>query len=96
MDPLRIGIVGCGAISGIYLQNLAKFRSTQVVALADLDLDRARKVAADNGVPHALEVDELLSHADIELVLNLTVPKAHASVATKAYWRASTYTTRSP
>ncbi|CAN5497445.1 Gfo/Idh/MocA family oxidoreductase [soil metagenome] len=84
MDPLRIGIVGCGAISGIYLQNLAKFRSTQVVAVADLDLDRARQVAANNGVSHALEVDALLSHADIELVLNLTVPKAHASVATKA------------
>ncbi len=84
MEPLRIGIIGCGAISGIYLKNLGAYRSTTVVAVADLDLDRARHVAQEHGVPRALSVVDLLNDAEVELVLNLTVPKAHATVAREA------------
>ncbi|MFZ4507354.1 MAG: Gfo/Idh/MocA family protein [Fimbriimonas sp.] len=84
MDPLRIGIIGVGNISGIYFENLGKFRSTEVVAVADLDLDRAKSVAEKQGIGLAMTPDELLAHGDIELVLNLTVPKAHFSVALAA------------
>ncbi len=83
-DPLRIGIVGAGNISGIYLTNLAAFPGTEVVALADLDLDRARAVAQKHGVPNALETETLLAHPDVDLVLNLTIPAAHADVARRA------------
>jgi predicted dehydrogenase len=84
MEPLRIGIVGCGNISGIYFQNLNRYRSTTVAACADLDLDRAKAAAEKYGVAKAQSPDELLANPDIELVLNLTVPKAHASVALQA------------
>lgn len=83
MKPLRIGVVGCGNISGIYFQNLRAFRSTQVVACADLDFDRARAVGTEWGVP-GMTTDELLNRDDVDLVLNLTVPKAHAEVAIRA------------
>src|SRR5688572_21344147 len=84
MEPLRIGIVGCGAISGIYLQNFAKFAGTEVVAVADIDTERAKKVASENSVARALSPKELLEDPEVELVLNITVPKAHASVAMAA------------
>jgi len=84
MEPLRIGIVGCGNISGIYFQNLGKYRATEIVAVADLDLDRARGAAEKHGVPLALSPDDLIAHPDVDLVLNLTVPKAHGSVAQAA------------
>ncbi len=84
MDPLRIGIVGTGSISGIYLENLCKFAGTDVIACADMDLDRARVVAARNGVPLALSPEDLIAHPDVELVLNLTIPKAHAEIALAA------------
>jgi predicted dehydrogenase len=84
MEPLRIGIIGCGAISGIYLKNLTAYRSTTVVAVADLDMDRAQRVASEYGVARALSSVDLLHDADVELVLNLTVPKAHGSVALAA------------
>lgn len=83
MAPLRIGIVGCGNISGIYFKNLGSYRSTEVVACADLDVDRAKAVGAEQGV-FGMSTDDLLARDDIDLILNLTVPKAHAEVALKA------------
>jgi predicted dehydrogenase len=79
--PLRVGIVGCGNISGIYFQNLKAYAETEVVAVADLDLDRAKSAAERHNVPLALTTEQLVEHPDVDLVLNLTVPKAHAQVA---------------
>ena len=84
MASLRVGIVGLGNISGIYLKNLGSYRSTEVVALADLDRSRAEAAAAEHGIQHVLSVDELLSHSDVDLVLNLTVPKAHGPIGLQA------------
>lgn len=84
MDPLRVGVVGCGNISSIYLENLQKFRSTTVVSCADLDLERAQAASARFGVDRAVSPRELLGDPDVELVLNLTVPKAHAVVNASA------------
>lgn len=84
MTPLRIGVVGVGNISGIYFENLGKYAETEVVACADLDLDRARAVAEQRGVAKAVSVDDLLADPDVDLVLNLTIPKVHAEVALRA------------
>jgi predicted dehydrogenase len=83
MNPLRIGIVGCGNISGIYLKNLASYRSTEVVACADLDIDRAKQVGAEHGI-FGMSTEDLIARDDIDLILNLTVPKAHAQVSINA------------
>lgn len=84
MPPLRIGIVGAGNISGIYLKNLGLFPSTEVIAVADIDLERAKKVAGEAGVANALSTDDLLSHSDVDLVLNLTIPAVHGEIARRA------------
>jgi predicted dehydrogenase len=83
MDPLRIGIVGCGNISGIYLKNLSSYHGTDIIACADLDVERAQKVGAEYGI-FGMSADNLINRDDIDLVLNLTVPKAHAEVSIKA------------
>jgi len=80
MDPLRVGVIGCGNISGIYLDNLAAYPETEVVALADLDLDRAATVASARGIGRVLTPDQLLHDEGVDLVLNLTVPKAHGEI----------------
>ncbi|GGJ21521.1 Gfo/Idh/MocA family protein [Deinococcus roseus] len=79
-----IGIIGAGNISSIYLENAARFRNTRVLALADLNLDRARSQAEKYGVPQVLTVQELLAHPEIEAVVNLTIPAAHADIALQA------------
>jgi predicted dehydrogenase len=81
---VKLGIVGCGVISGIYLKNLPMFEAVEVVACADLMLERAQARAAEYGVPKACLPDELLADPDVELVVNLTIPKAHAEVALAA------------
>jgi len=78
---LNIGIIGCGNISAIYLTNLGARGPGKVVAVADLDLEKARARAAEFGVPRVLTVDALLADPEVSLVLNLTVPAAHAEVS---------------
>ena len=77
-------MIGCGNISGIYLKNLNTFQSTEVVACADLNLDRAQAKAAEYDIPRACAVEQLLSDPAVEIVLNLTIPRAHASMCMQA------------
>jgi predicted dehydrogenase len=84
MQKVRMGIIGCGAIAGAYLGMAKSFPVVEVAACADLDLERARIKAREFGVPRACSVDELLKDSSIELVLNLTVPKAHVPVSLAA------------
>ena len=79
----RVGIIGCGNISGIYLANCRKLPGLALVACADLALARARAKAAQHGI-RAATVDELLADPDIDLVINLTIPSVHAEVSQRA------------
>ncbi|MFI5664180.1 Gfo/Idh/MocA family protein [Streptomyces sp. NPDC051684] len=84
-EPLNVGIVGCGTIVGQYLSSLRRLEGVALVAVADLDAERARAVAKEwDGDVRAVGVDELLAAEDVDLVLNLTVPAAHADIALKA------------
>jgi predicted dehydrogenase len=82
-QPLNVGVVGVGAISGAYLSTFARLDAVRLTAVADLDEARAKAVADEQGV-RALTVDELVADPEVDLVLNLTVPAAHAAVALKA------------
>src|SRR3954452_19369460 len=84
MKKLKIGIIGCGNISSIYMENCPKFPHLELVACADLDVQRAQSQAEKFGIPKSCSVDDLLSDPEIELVINLTIPKAHAEVCIKA------------
>jgi predicted dehydrogenase len=77
---MRIGVIGAGNISGVYLDNLSRWPETQVVTIADSDLAKAEAAAEKSGI-EALTVDKTLARADIDVVLNLTVPKAHFEVS---------------
>lgn len=82
--PVGVAVVGCGTISDQYLTNLAAFPDVDVVAVSDLDLDRARRSADRYQVPVVGDTDTVVSHPDVELVVNLTIPAAHTEVAAKA------------
>ncbi|MCY3659831.1 MAG: Gfo/Idh/MocA family oxidoreductase, partial [Caldilineaceae bacterium] len=73
----KVGIVGCGVISRAYVKGLAPFEHVAIAAVADLNPNAAAALAAEIGCP-ALEVEDLLDRSDIDIVLNLTIPKAHA------------------
>jgi len=80
---LRVGIVGVGNISQQYFAELPSLPNLTLVAVADLDLERAEEVAREQGV-EAMTVDALLADPRIDVVLNLTIPAAHSEVALRA------------
>ena len=82
--PLKVGIVGCGAIAAQYLHTFDRLGEVQLVAVADLERSRAETVAASRGGVRVLEVEQLLTDDAVDLVLNLTIPAAHADVALAA------------
>ncbi|MFJ2827881.1 Gfo/Idh/MocA family protein [Streptomyces sp. NPDC087263] len=82
-EPLRIGMVGAGKISGAYLETLARLDTVRLTAVTDLDPDRAKEAAvrASGDVRVAASVVDLVTGDDVDAVLNLTIPAAHAGVA---------------
>lgn len=84
MKRMKIGLIGCGNISNQYLDRAKQFPILEVAAVSDLDLSRAQAQAEKFGVPKACSVEDLLKDESIELVVNLTIPAAHATVALQA------------
>jgi predicted dehydrogenase len=82
--PVGVGIIGAGVISRTYLDNLTSFADTEVVAIGDLYPEAARARAEEHGIRDAGDVATVLDHPDVELVVNLTIPVAHAEVAGQA------------
>lgn len=84
LQAVKAAVIGCGNISSIYLQNCPQWDILDVVACADLDMERAQSQAAKFGIPRAAPVDDVLADSSIELILNLTIPAAHSTVGLAA------------
>ncbi len=80
----NIGIIGCGQISSIYMQAPQKFDILNIAACADIDMQRAQAQAQRFNIPKACTVEELLADPTISIVVNLTIPKAHAEIGIAA------------
>ncbi len=83
MSSLNVGVIGCGNISGIYLQNIPAYRGITLRACADMRPEVAQAQAGRFGI-EAMSVDQLLASGDIDLVVNLTIPAAHFGVSLAA------------
>ncbi|HEY7127309.1 MAG TPA: Gfo/Idh/MocA family oxidoreductase [Ktedonobacterales bacterium] len=81
LRPVKVGVIGCGVISKIYLKVMKQFPLLDVVACADALPERAQACAVEHQIPHACSVAELLADPEVELVVNLTIPTAHAEVS---------------
>ena len=85
VKKIKIGLIGCGNISELYLKNCSeRFDMIEVVACADMVLEKAKARAEQFNIAKACSVDELLADQEIKIVVNLTIPKAHGDVCIKA------------
>lgn len=84
MGKTKIGIVGCGNISGAYFNAGKVMENIEIAACADLDLERAKAKGKEFEVAKACSVEELLADPAIKIVINLTIPGAHGQVALAA------------
>ncbi len=84
MGGVPTGVIGCGSISAAYFKAAGTFEAIRMVACADLDPARARARADEFKIPRAVPVADLLKDPEIELVVNLTPPRAHAELTLAA------------
>ena len=82
MERKRVGVIGCGTISGIYLENMTqKFSDVlEVVSCADIVAARAEETRDRYGLQKACTVDEIINDPEIDIVLNLTIPAVHHDI----------------
>jgi predicted dehydrogenase len=83
MQTTKLGIVGCGYISGAYLVGGARSRLVSVKSVTDIDMSLAVAKAAAHGVT-AVSLDEMLNDPEIQIIVNLTPPQAHAEIGRRA------------
>ena len=80
---LRVGLIGCGNISDIYLTNAKLFRDIVFTACADLNPEAAARQAKRYKIA-ARPAKDLLASQDVDIVLNLTIPEVHAEISLAA------------
>lgn len=84
MKKMNVGVVGCGAISDIYISNAIQFKGYDVVSCADITPERAREKAAQFGIKKAYSFAEMLADPEVDIILNLTIHEAHAPLSIQA------------
>jgi len=73
---VKIGIIGTGDIFGAYAKGCRVFDILEIAACADIDQRKAEAKAEEFDIPRVCSVEELLADPEIQIVVNLTVPKA--------------------
>ena len=84
VQPLRVGVLGCGNIAKQYFTAARLFHHLEVVACADLRREAAEAAAEEFEVPEVLGVDELIDSSNVDCILNLTIPAAHVEMGRRA------------
>lgn len=81
MSKIGVGIIGCGTIADIYMTNLTQhYDNVELLAVADIFIEKAEQAAKKFNVPKACTVEELLQIPEIRIVLDLTIPAVHYGV----------------
>lgn len=86
MQKVKIGFVGVGAISGIYLENITKlFEEIEIVGVCDLIRERAEAAVEKYHIPKLYQdMYELFADPEVDIVLNITRPYEHYAVTMAA------------
>ena len=80
----RVGLIGTGRISDIYLKNIREFSGVEITACGSLNMEESRAKASEYGVPRVSTPDEIIADPGIDAILNLTIPAAHAGISLAA------------
>lgn len=85
VKPIRVGVVGSGLISSIYLQNmLHRFDILEVAGLCSSHYENAKRRADEFGIPAYESLDALLADESVDMIVNLTPAPAHEAIIRRA------------
>ena len=79
----NVGLIGCGHIAETYFKSHKYFNNFRIIKCADIKYSAAKKCASLNKIS-AVTVEDILKDKEIEIILNLTIPKAHFEISKKA------------
>lgn len=75
---VRLAIIGCGSVSGVYLPHLSKSPYVELVSTCDIVYERAKTRAKEFTIPnHYPHIDQQLAGAPFDLLINLTDMQEH-------------------
>ena len=79
----KVGLIGCGHIAETYFRAHKYFNNIKIIKCSDINLDTANQCAKTYNI-EAVSVEEILKDKEIEIILNLTIPKAHYEIAKRS------------
>src|SRR5262245_38821350 len=75
---IKVGVIGCGSVSGVYLPNLSKCPCVELVSTCDIIPERAAQRAKKFNIPHHYpHIDKMLAGAAFDLLVDLTDMQEH-------------------
>ena len=81
---MQFGLIGAGCIGGLRAQALAKVPGAKLIAVTDVDQQRAARVAAPTRVRVCKDLTEMLGLNEIEAIIVSTPPQFHEEAALAA------------
>lgn len=75
---IRVGLIGCGSVSGVYLPHLTKSPYVEMVSACDIIPEKAKLAAAKYNIPHYYpSIEKMLTGAPFDLLVNTTDMQEH-------------------
>jgi predicted dehydrogenase len=85
VKKIRIGLIGCGSVSGVYLPHLKECPYAEVASTCDIIYERAQKRASEFNIPNSYpHIDQLLAGVPFDLMVNLTDMQEHGHLNKQA------------
>ena len=86
MEKLKVGIIGAGRIGQVHAKSITyHIPQAEIVAISDIYVDGAKKVAEDLGIPNYYQdYHEILNNPEIKAVLICSSTDTHADIAVEA------------
>lgn len=82
---IKVAVIGCGSVSGMYLPHLSKSPYVELVSVCDIRFDRAQSASKKYNIPNAYpHIDQLLTGAPFDLMVNLTDMQEHGRLNRQA------------
>jgi predicted dehydrogenase len=88
-QPIRVGIIGCGSVSRVYIPHLQRLniprQRTEIVLVSDIVEERREVMAKEHGVTNfTTDYREVINHPDIDLILILAPMQLHGTITREA------------
>ncbi len=97
MNPVKLGVIGCGVIGSRHVAAAAASPAIDLVAVADLRADVANEIAIKYGVPTVYgPAEELLADPSIEAVVLAMPAHVRTALALKAFAQGKHLLTEKP